>query len=296
MYAKELADIAVFNAVAQTGGFRAAADRIGSSPASVSEAIKRLEQHLGVILFLRTTRSIAITQEGRFLLARSAEPLRVLSDASYELRAQAGELTGPLRLSAPRISGAIFLNDYLCRFMEIHPQISVEVVYEDRKVDLVTEPFDAAIRADTMLDDDTYAVPFGPMLDMMVVASPDYLIKRGRPGTWRDIAEHDCVCFTFSATRRPMSWIFEEDTSTYAVEPTPRVVVNDFREVLSFASAGLGLAYVPVRAAQAAIDAGDLLPVLDQTVKRAGQCSINYLTKRNLSARLRAFIQFGRKP
>lgn len=295
MQRTQLSDMTVFVEVARCGGFRAAAQRLKLGPGSVSEAVQRFEDRLGVRLFERTTRRIALTSVGEKLYRRSLPAISDLESAVRELGDERDAVSGILRLSAPRSSGALFLDDVIARYARSYPQVSVEVIYEDRKSDLVSSGIDAAIRSHTLLDQDTHAVPIGPVLDMAVVAAPGYLKDRGRPETPADLTAHDGICFAFSDGARLAPWNFDGPDGRYAVMPKPRMVVNEVAALLSFAAAGLGLTYLYAQAAAPLVSEKRLVPVLEGRASPLQRYTINYLSKRHMPARLRAFIDLVKR-
>ncbi|MEM8813567.1 MAG: LysR family transcriptional regulator [Pseudomonadota bacterium] len=294
MKRNQLSDISVFVEVARASGFRAAADRLKLKAGSVSDAIQRFEDRLGVRLFERSTRSVVLTPIGERLYHRSLPAIRDLEAAVQELNEFRDTISGTLRLSAPYSAGQFFLDDLVARFAARHPDISVELIYNDRKIDLIESRIDAAIRAQTLLEPETHAVPVGPELKMSVVASPAYLDRRGVPGSPHELMEHDCICFAFGDADNLAPWTFDGTDGLYSVRPRPRMIANDLRSLLSYAEAGLGLAYVYSQTAAQPIGEGRLLEVLVGQVPALPRYSLNYLTKRHMTRRLRAFIDMAK--
>ena len=190
-------DIRVFVEVARRGGFRAAAEHLQQAPASVSEAIQRFEDRLGVRLFERSSRSVVLTRAGEQLYHKSLPAIVDLEGALDDIHAQKDEVAGTLRLSAPYSAGPFFLDDLVARFATAFPTVDVEVIYDDKKVDLLTSGIDAAIRSNTLLGPDTHAVAVGPELEMTIVGSAEYLAGKGTPAHPRDILSHDAICYAF---------------------------------------------------------------------------------------------------
>ncbi len=177
------------------GGFRAAAAQLREATASVSEAVQRFEDRLGVRLFERSSGSVRLTPIGEAFYAKSLPAIVELEAALRDLDDQKHEVTGVLRLSAPYSAGPFFLDALVARFAEAYPAVDVELIFDDRKVDLLTSGIDAAIRSSPLLGPDTHAVAVGPELAMAVVASTEYLARRGRPAHPRDILGHDALCY-----------------------------------------------------------------------------------------------------
>ena len=294
MKRNQLNDVSVFVEVARSGGFRSAADRLQIGPGAVSEAIKRFEDHLGVRLFERTSRQVALTPAGAKLFELSLPAVAELEKALREVHRDDAVPSGILRLSAPRSCGAFFLDRMITRFAEAYPRVDVALIYDDRKVDLVGGGIDAAIRSTALLEQDTHAVPIGPALEMSVIAAPEYLARAGRPETPADITAHDGICYAFGDAARLAPWSFEGPEGGYSVMPKPRFVVNDVTTVLRFSEAGLGLGYVYRKAAEPLIAAGRVVALLEGQTTPQHRYTINYLSKRHMPARLRAFIDLAK--
>ena len=288
-------DIRVFLEVARQGGFRAAAQQLQQAPASVSEAVQRFEDRLGVRLFERSTRSVSLTPIGQQLYERSLPAVAELEDALEAIDEEKDKVTGTLRLSAPYSAGPFFLDELIAQFATQFSDVDVEVIYNDNKVDLISSGFDAAIRSNTLLAPDTHAVPVGPELTMTVVASPDYLERKGRPEQSTDLLDYDTIGYKFGSGGLLAPWVFEGVTGTFSLQPDPKIVANDMRALLRYAKSGLGLTYVYREIARTDIDDGTLVEVLKDQVPSMPRYSLNYLSKRNMTRRLRAFIDLARQ-
>lgn len=290
----QLSDMSVFVEVARAGGFRAAAKKLKLAPASVSEAVQRFEDRLGVRLLERTTRKISLTAVGEKLYSESLPALTDLESAIRGVGDNKDEVSGTLKLSAPRSCGTLFLNKLIARYVAAYPEVDVELIYEDQKVDLVSSGIDAAVRSHALLEQDTHAVPVGPALDMAVVAAPAYFERMGKPKTPDDLIEHDGICFAFARDGRLAPWSFEGKEGVYSVMPNPKAAVNDFDAMLGLAEAGLGITYCYAAVAAPLIKVKKLIPILEGTTPALHRYTINYLTKRLMPARLRAFIDLAK--
>ncbi|WP_262694443.1 LysR family transcriptional regulator [Kordiimonas aquimaris] len=288
-------DLVVFAEVARAKGFRAAADNLNLSAGSVSETIQRIEHRLGIRLIERTTRKMSLTNAGVRLFERTLPALADLDSALSDLGEEQGIISGTLRLSAPRSSSPFFLDEVIAKFSAAYPAVNIEVIYDDKKVDLVTSGIDAAIRSQTLLENETHAVQIGPKLDMALVASPAYLERNGTPKKPMDLTNHDSICFAFGRADSLAPWSFaERNKSPYTVTPKPRIIVNDLVSMINFAKAGLGFAYVYRKPIEPFITSGELVTLFDKHIPPLPQYTINYLTKRHMPARLRAFIDLAK--
>lgn len=295
MQRNQLSDVSIFVEVARQNGFRAAAESLKLQAASVSEAIQRFEERLGVRLFERSTRSVALTPIGERLYERSLPAINDLEAAFSDLDEHRDSVSGTLRLSAPYSAGAFFLDDLVACFAAAYPEVSVELIYNDQKVDLIASRVDAAIRSNTLLEAETHAVPLGPTLRMALVASEGYLARKGIPEKPKDILHHEGICFAFGGKDRLAPWMFEGPDGAYSVMPRPRMVVNDLRSLLSYASRGLGLAYVYAEVAEPFLAEGTLVEVMQGQVPALPRYSLNYRSKKLMTRRLRAFIDMAKQ-
>ncbi|WP_299669432.1 substrate binding domain-containing protein [uncultured Ruegeria sp.] len=237
---------------------------------------------------------MVLTQLGEQFYAKSLPAIVDLEGAMDEIHKQKHEVSGTLKLSAPYSAGPFFLDDLVARFATAFPTVDVEVIYDDKKVDLLTSGVDAAIRSTTLLGPNTYAVTVGPAPDMTIVASDDYLAKRGTPNHPCDILDHDAICYAFGSGKDLAPWGFNGPEGTYTIQPKPRMVANDMRSLLSYAKQGLGLGYLYREIALPHLSAGGLTEVLNGHVTQLPRYSLNYRSKRNMTRRLRAFVDMAK--
>lgn len=294
MQRNHLSDMAIFVEVARQGGFRAAAQLMNLGPGSVSDAVQRFEDRLGVRLFERTTRRIVLTTTGDLLYRRSVPAIDELDNAVRDLNDEKDAVTGVLKINAPRNTGSLFLNDLITRYLKANPVVQVEVNYDDGKIDLVASRIDAVIRPMTLVEKDSHAVPLGPELEMSVVASRAYLNRCGIPKSPQALTEHDCICFAYDGVSTLAPWSFEGNEGTYTVIPKSRIIVNDIASMLKFAQSGLGIAYVYTSEIESLAASKKLIPLLMGEPSSLQRYTINYLTKRHMPSRLRAFIDLAK--
>lgn len=294
MQRNQLSDVAVFVEVARHQGFRAAAEKLKLGPGTVSEAIQRFEDRLGVRLIEHSTRSMMLTSAGEKLYRRSLPALADLESALDELEDVKDQVSGMLRLTAPRSAGPFFLDALIAEFAVTYPEVTVDLRYDDLKVDLVSSGMDAAIRSSTLLEQDTHAVPIGPELLMALVASPDYIDTHGRPKKPTDLVNHEGICYSFGSPDNLAPWGFVGENGHFSVKPKPRIIVNDLISLLSYAEAGLGIAYTYAKPAEEMISQKRLVTCLKKHTPTLPQYSLNYVSKRHMPARLRAFIELAK--
>ena len=294
MQQPSMADLSSFALVAEHQGFRQAARAGGQSASQLSEAVRRLEQQLGLRLLLRTTRSVTPTEAGALLLARLRPALKEVSGALDALNELRGSPRGTLRLNVPVIAARLFLPDLINRFMAAYPQVVVDLVVDNNFVDVAAGGFDAGIRYGESLAQDVIAIPIGPRSQRYAVAAaPDYLARRGTPLHPRDLLEHACIRLKFlSGAMAP--WEFERDGQALAVEPSGPLIVTPTSYELGIAAAvaGHGMIGLFEECLTPYFDNGQLVPVLETWWLRFGGPYLYYSGRKHLPAPLRALIDF----
>ncbi|MFN3281889.1 MAG: LysR family transcriptional regulator [Tabrizicola sp.] len=281
-------ELKAFVATAQTGSFTAAAEQLGTSNRLTSKYVAGLEARLGVRLLQRTTRKVGLTPAGEDLLSRAPALLDDLDDLIAGVAEGSRGFSGVIRLSAPVTFGELHVAGMLDRFGRLHPGLSFDLRLDDRHVDLAAEGIDLAFRmgrTDTQTLKQRRLGGFASVL----VASPDYLARRGRPASPQDLAGHDCILDT--NRRDPRRWAFGRPPVPVAVQG--RFRVNSARAAVELAAAGQGLAYAPRFAARAALEAGAVVPVLADWPGEEGQLSAVWLEGRVLPRKIRALIDFA---
>ncbi|KSB88280.1 hypothetical protein AS593_09005 [Caulobacter vibrioides] len=254
--------VRAFVAVAEHGGFAAAAPSLGLSPSAVGKAVQRLEARLGVRLLARTTRAVALTEDGRVFHARCAAALAGLAEAEAELRRGRGEPSGLLRVALPPLLGRAFVMPVLLELVARWPALRLEANLGADPVDLAAEGVDLAVRIGA-LDDRAGRVarPLG-VQRRVVCATPAYLDARGRPKTVRDLADHDCL--VEARDGRPSPWPYvDADGAARSLAVDGRVRIGDAQMLGQAALAGAGIAMVPRWLVADDLAAGRLETVLD---------------------------------
>ena len=289
-----MADLSSFALVAANKGFRQAARASGQSASMLSEAVRRLEQQLGLRLLLRTTRSVTPTEAGALLLSRLRPALDEVAGALDVLNELRDSPRGTLRLNVPVIAARLFLPDLINRFLAAYPHIVLDLVVDNNFVDVVAGGFDAGIRYGESLAQDVIAVPIGPRSQRYAIgAAPDYLARRGVPRHPRDLLDHACIRMKFlSGAMAP--WEFEKAGQTLAVEPSGPLIVTptSYELGVSGAIAGLGVIGMFEECLTPHFASGELTPVLQDWWLRFPGPYLYYAGRKHLPAPLRAFIDF----
>jgi DNA-binding transcriptional LysR family regulator len=284
-----LADLTTFAVVARHRSFRAAADEMGVSRSSLSHALVGLERQLGVRLLHRTTRSVAPTEAGARLLARLAPTLRDLDDMLAAVSDSAGSPAGTVRINALQAATRWLLRHVVPSFLDRYPRVALDIVSEDRLIDIIAEGFDAGVRLRESVPQDMIAVPFGGDARFLAVASPAYLAEHGVPGIPDDLRRHRCIRQRL-ASGKPYRWEFARGLDEIAIDVPGALTLNHNELMVEAAVDGLGIAFVPERVARPYLDNGRLLALLeDWSPALAGLC-LYYPGHRHVPPALRAFI------
>ncbi|HJO66239.1 MAG TPA: LysR family transcriptional regulator [Sphingomonas sanguinis] len=283
-----MSDIAAFVRTAERLSFAEAGRDLGLSPSAIGKSVARIEASLGVRLFHRTTRRVSLTDEGTLLHERCRRILADLRDAEELVTRSVAAPRGILRISLPTI-GYRFLLPALPDFLARYPEIELDLDFNDRLVDLVEGGFDAAIRSGPLVDSSLMSRRLGPFR-FVLCAAPCYLDRKGTPIRPVDLGMHDTLRFRFPTSGKLQDWNIAGDV----LPPCLRTVLtcNNMEAMRAAAIDGLGIAYMPDFLADEAIRRGVLVTVLDHFLVDPGQFSILWSSGRQMSSRLRAFINF----
>ena len=291
----DLGDLNAFVSVARAGGFREGARKSGQSPSGLSDAVRRLEAHLGVRLLHRTTRSVSLTEAGAGLLQRLGPAFSEMEAALDVVNGFRDRPAGTLRLNVPISAARLVLPSIVPAFLAAYPDIRLEIIAEDSFVDLLAAGCDAGIRYDERLEQDMIAVPIGPRTQRYAVAaSPGYLDRRGRPQHPRELLDHDCLQGQFPSGAM-MSWVFERDGEVVRIEPSGPLLVRigGATDLLVHAAvAGTGIIGLFEDWLRPHLDSGALEPILEPWWERFSGPFLYYPGRRLVPTPLRAFIDF----
>ena len=283
-------DIQAFIAVVDAGSFTAAAQKLGSAKSAVSRRVSALEARLGVQLLHRTTRVLNLTASGRSFYDHGTRILADLEEAEAAVQQQHGELRGTLRFALPLSFGVRHLCGPIATFTKQHPKVRFDLDLNDRRVDLIEDNFDLALRIGRLADSSLIA---RRLFDVraVVCASPHYLNVHGTPETPDDLKDHRCL--VYSNLDDPDKWTYEDrdgNEGTVKVRPELSASSGDF--LANAAAHGMGVVIQPTFIAATAIRAGNLIPVLTDYSWPISPAYAVYPPTRHLSYRVRAFIDF----
>ena len=283
-------DLQAFVAVVEAGSFTAAADRLDIAKSAVSRRVSALEERLGVQLLRRTTRRLNMTDTGESFYAHSARILADLEEAEAAVAQEHGELRGKLRVALPLSFGVRHMSEPIADFSRLHPRVSFDLDLNDRRIDLLAEGVDLAIRIGRLADSTLIARRLFEA-HTVLCASPDYLERCGSPQTPDDLLNHDCL--VYSNLPDPGRWVCtDRNGERHRVDVTPTMTASSGDFLCAAATAGLGVALQPTFIAGDAISRGELQPVLTNYAWPVTPAYAIYPPTRHLSYRVREFIDF----
>ena len=278
----------VFSRVVETGSFSAVARDLGIGQPAISKTVEALEQHLGVRLLLRSTRRLTITEAGQAFYDNAAQVVALAEEAETAARGAAG-LYGRLRISVPVTFGRLHLVPKLHLFMEQHPNLQIELLMDDRYVDLIAEKIDVSLRTGTLSDSNLTARKLASA-ERFVVASPAYLAKKGLPATPAELLDHDVLVYGQGGSGR--EWQFKQDTMQTSIHLKPRFQVNAAEGLREAVLSGMGLAIVSAWMVQAELERGDLVKVLEKWKLPQVDLWALHASGRMVSVKVRTFLNW----
>jgi DNA-binding transcriptional LysR family regulator len=287
-----ISNVGVLAAIIEGGSFARAADALGLSPSGVSRAVSRLEGRIGVRLLDRNTRSVALTDEGRRLYADIGPLLSGIEDALRVTSGSAETVRGRLRVNVDAFFARFMFSSHIGRFLELHPEVSLELVTRDQLGDLLGDGFDIAVRFGEPPESSMIA---RKLLDTrtITVASPDYIKRHGAPDVPGDLARHRCIHVRNSQTGQIIEdWQFWEAGAVVSVPTHARLVVNEVGTLLGACLSGVGIARIKSIGVQDLLDRGELVEVLADWPTDSYPLYAIFPSRHLPAAKVRAFIDF----
>lgn len=281
--------VAVFVGVINAGSFTAAARALGHSTSYVSKEITRLEKRLGSRLLNRTTRTISLTDAGRAYYERCNQIVIDAENAERSINQLQDKPRGLLRINAPGSFGSKYLLDVLPRFMHRYPEVKLEVEFNDRLIDVIAEGYDVVIRVGAIKDTNLVARKFTSSRGV-VVASPDYIKRKGCPKQAEDLAQHDCIAYSLLPT--PTQWDFYKNGVRSSVTVDPRAMCNSAEIEVAMVVQGIGLTRLPLFTCEQEVASGELQIILEDYDQITFDVYAVYPHRQYLTAKVRAFVDF----
>src|SRR6267142_676226 len=291
MRGSDFAELKAFAAIVERGSFTGAAGHLGLTPSALSQTIRQLETRLRVRLLHRTTRSVAPTEAGARLYERIAPMIQELDAAVAEAVASTGRAAGTLRINTPSMAAKKIIAPRLGRFHRANPDVVLDIVIDDGLSDIVAGRFDAGIRVGERLEKDMIAVRLTPDVEMLAVASPDYLARHGEPKTPADLHRHICINWRFPGSGSIYRWQLEKNGKRIELSVEGPLISNHQDVVIEGALQGLGILYAyDDDRVDVALARGRLKRVLPEwSLTSPGLC-LYYSNRRHPQPALRAFI------
>lgn len=285
----KLTSMLVFCRVATSGNFSQAARELRISPAMVTKHIASLESLLSIRLLNRTTRKVSMTEAGESYLRLCQNLLSDIEEGESSLSELSHHPSGTLRLAAPIDFGILRLPPAIAGYLQRFPDIRIDINYQDRKVNLVEDGFDIAIRIGALPDSSLVAVPLMKQ-QLLCCASPDYLHQQGRPKHPTELRKHNCLTYSYSSTNN--DWHFRKGGESHAIKASGRLNANNGRAMAAVAAQGVGIILKPQFIVQDFIDRGELVAILEDYELPRSDVYAVYPHRRFLPAKMRSFIDY----
>lgn len=287
-----LGSIELFCFAAELGSFTAAATAASVTPAAVSRSIARLEERLGVRLFVRTTRQIRLTDGGRIYFEQCRQALSQLTDAERQVTGSQAKPAGMLRVSAPTPFAHYRLLPLLGEFRRKYPDVTLDIHISNRNIDFADEGYDLAIRGRAPADSNLIARKLEDA-ELVLVASPAYLKRHGKPRKLEDLAKHECIQFELPSTGRRIPWLFMQDGVETEMPTNGGLCCSEeVLGIVTLARAGAGLVQTYRYVVEQDLERGDLVELLPQHGGTSRPFILLYPHARHLSLRVRTFVDF----
>ena len=283
-----LKSIQVFEQVAQQQSFSRAAESLNLVPSAVSRQINELEKWLDIRLINRTTRSLSLTEDGKAYLLKLSDIRAQVTELRCS-KTQLQQIKGLIKITAPIMIGQYMLPVALAEFKELHQDVDLAISLMNRKVELVEEGFDLAIRVGHLNDSTMVARNIGNM-HFKTVASPHYINTHGMPSTPKDLKNHQCLINT--AVTNAKRWSYLIDGKSTVIKVAGSLEVNDSQSLKAFAIANQGIAQLPSFYVDAAIQSGELIEILSDYVPSPLPLNLLYPSQRLLSPTVRALVDY----
>lgn len=281
--------MAVFVAVINAGSFTAAAQSLRHSTSYVSKQITRLEKRLGSRLLNRTTRTISLTDAGRAYFERCSQILIDAENAERSINQLQETPSGLLRINAPVSFGSRHLLDVFSQFMQRYPGVKLEVEFNDRIIDVVDEGYDVVIRVGEIKDSNLVARKITSSKSVML-ASPDYIRRKGCPQRAEDLTQHDCIAYSLLPT--PTQWHFYKDGVRTSITVDPRAMCNNAALEVALLVQGIGITRMPLFTCEQEVAKGELQIILEDYEQPRLDVYAVYPHRQYLTAKVRVFVDF----
>jgi DNA-binding transcriptional LysR family regulator len=287
--------LSAFLAVARRRGFASAARDLGVSTSALSQSVRQLEARLGVALLTRTSRSVALTEAGKRLLASAGPAVDQALESLKTVTAQPGEISGRVRLTVPSAAVPLVLATLLPKFVARHPGVEVDISVDEGLVDMVAQGYDAGIRLVEAIDRDMVHVRLSPACRIVVAGAPAYLKRRGVPQKPQDLLQHNCIGMRRARSGELFAWELERGKKSWRVPVRGPITTNDPTLRRSMALSGVGLLYALEPMIAAELSRGRLRVVLEAYAPKVPGLFLYFPSRAQISPALRAFVEIARE-
>lgn len=288
----DLNSLATFALVAEERSFRAAANRLGVTRSAVSQAIRKLEENVGIALVQRTTRSVSLTEAGERLHAEIAPAIRELRTALAGTESLRARPRGLLRLAVWSIAEKFLYGPFLAGFAERYPEVHLDITVTDDELDIVANAYDAGVRLGEVIEQDMIAVSIAGPERQLAVCAPAYRDRFGLPSHPADLPGHRCIGWRPTARSAPYRWEFADGDQEFKVDVAPEITTNDMALMIKLAEAGAGITFGMEHSFRPSIDRGALVPLLEHYCPYFAGFYLYYPSRRNVAPKLRALIDY----
>lgn len=279
-------ELTAFVTVVETGGFSAAARRLGDSQSAISKSINALEKRLGATLLSRSTRSVTLTDQGRQYYERTRPLLEEIEEADGELASSSGDVRGLVRIAAPSTFGRLHIVPLIPKLLELHPNITLDVRLSDAVRDLIDDGVDLAIRVSPVRDPDS-VVKRVATTKLVCVGARHYLRRHGTPAVPTDLAQHNCLIYGDMT-----EWPFQGPDGSFTVQVQGNLYSNSVETILAGVRAGVGIGMFNRASLVGDLQHPDIVTVLDEFVSSSRDISLIWPRRRFIPARVRTVTDF----
>ncbi|WP_282608825.1 LysR family transcriptional regulator [Pelagibius sp. Alg239-R121] len=282
--------IPVFVAVVENGGFAAAARKLGVSKSAVSKRVSQVESRLGVLLLHRSTRRLSLTEAGERYFAHAVEALAAAREAEDAVAQLQSAPQGRLRINTPMSFGRLHIAPLIPAFLKRYPGIEIDMVMEDRVVDLIEGGFDVAIRAGSLPDSALIARKLAPCYNVLC-AAPEYIAESGGPSKPSDLLDHNCLHYAYSSDAQ--EWVFQGHDAATKIQTRGNYHVNNSEALREAVIGGCGIGRLPTFIAGPDIAAGRLVRLLEEYPMPSQIFYAVFPERRHLPAKVRVFVDYA---
>ncbi|SEI45163.1 transcriptional regulator, LysR family [Pseudomonas sp. NFR16] len=279
-------ELTAFVTVVETGGFSAAARRLGDSQSAISKSVNALEKRLGATLLSRSTRSVTLTDQGRQYYERTRPLLEEIEEADGELASSSGDVRGLVRIAAPSTFGRLHIVPLIPKLLELHPNITLDVRLSDAVRDLIDDGVDLAIRVSPVRDPDS-VVKRVATTKLVCVGARHYLRRHGTPAVPTDLAQHNCLIYGDMT-----EWPFQGPDGSFTVQVQGNLYSNSVETILAGVRAGVGIGMFNRASLVGDLQHPDIVTVLDEFVSSSRDISLIWPRRRFIPARVRTVTDF----